>query len=63
VPDHTPEGYNRRIEAETAQRVQHHARHPQEIHACLNELDEEWDIERTLEANAATRCRRLCERT
>ena len=53
VPDHTPERYNRRVEATTAQRVQHYARHPREISARLNELDEEWDIERTLEANAA----------
>jgi hypothetical protein len=53
VPDHTPERYNRRVEAETAQRVQRYARHPRGIDARLNELDEEWDIERTLEANAA----------
>jgi hypothetical protein len=53
VPHHTPERYNRRVEATTAHRVQHYARHPREISARLNELDEEWDIERTLEANAA----------
>jgi len=53
VPDHTPERYNWRIEAETAQRVQLYAQHPRGIDVRLNELDEEWDIERTLEANAA----------
>ena len=53
MPDHTPERYNQRVEAETTQRVQLYAQHPRGIDARLNELDEEWDIERTLEANAA----------
>ena len=55
VPDHTPERYNRQIEAETTERVGYYARNSPKIDARLRELDEEWDIERTLEANAATR--------
>ena len=54
VPDHTPERYNRQIEAETTERVGYYARNSPKIEARLRELDEEWDIERTLEANAAT---------
>lgn len=54
VPDHTPERYNRQIEAETTERVGYYARNSPKIDARLRELDEEWDIERTLEANAAT---------
>ncbi len=40
----------RRIEAS----VTYYASHPEEIGRRLDELDREWDIERTLEANAAT---------
>jgi hypothetical protein len=34
--------------------VRYFAEHPDEIEDRLYELDHEWDIERTLEANAAT---------
>ena len=34
-------------------RVRHYERHMDEIPARLRELDEEWDIERAIEANAA----------
>lgn len=54
VADHTPAAINRRIAAETAQRLRHFAAHPHRIDARLRELDAEWDIERLLEANAAT---------
>ena len=54
VPRHTDEAVNRRIEAELNASVRWRARHPQAIGKRLRELDEEWDIERTLEANAAT---------
>jgi hypothetical protein len=54
VPDHTPASYNRRIEADTAERVRRYALNPRGIDERLRELDEEWDIERVLEANAAT---------
>jgi hypothetical protein len=55
VPQHTPEQYNQQIQQETQQRLAYY-RHtsPAEIEHRLEELDQEWDIERTLEANAAT---------
>jgi len=54
VPRHTAESVNRRIAAATAARVRWHAAHPERISQRLRDLDREWDIERTLEANAAT---------
>lgn len=54
VPAHTNTEINRRIEQDMAESVRYHEAHPQRIGQRLRELDEEWDIERTLEANAAT---------
>ena len=54
VPDHTAEEINRRIERETEIRLSYYAANPGEIGARLVALDEEWDIERALEANAAS---------
>ena len=55
VPAHTPDEYNARICRQTEQNVAHYAqRGGQAINQRLAELDQEWDIERTLEANAAT---------
>jgi hypothetical protein len=54
VPRHTAAAINRRISEETDARVRHLAGHPAEIGRRLRELDEEWDVERLLEANAAT---------
>jgi hypothetical protein len=54
VPRHTPERLNRAIEKETERNVRHYASHPEHIDDRLAELEREWDIERTLEANAAT---------
>ena len=54
VPAHTSAEVNRRIQQDTAESVRWHPRHPDRIDHRLRELDEEWDIERTLEANAAT---------
>jgi hypothetical protein len=54
VPHHTAEDINRRIEHETNERVRYFAERPDHIDRRLRELDEEWDIERMLEANAAT---------
>jgi hypothetical protein len=34
--------------------VRYYAAHPERIEERLDELDHEWDIERTLEANAST---------
>jgi hypothetical protein len=54
VPSHTAEEINRRIQQETAARVRFFAEHPERIGRRLRELDEEWDIERVLQANAAS---------
>lgn len=54
VAARTDEDVNRRIREETEVRVSYFAEHPREIDRRLDELDREWDIERTLEANAAT---------
>lgn len=53
VPRHTDPEVNRRISEATAASVRHYASHPEQIDRRLRELDAEWDIERTLEANAA----------
>ena len=53
VPAHTAGEINRRIRLETEERVAWHADHPEAIDRRLAALDREWDIERTLEANAA----------
>jgi hypothetical protein len=54
VPDHTEPAINARIELETRARVQSLAHDKARIDTRLRELDEEWDIERAIEANAAT---------
>lgn len=55
VPLHTSDAANERIRRETEQNIRR-LRHagPTAIQRRLEELDAEWDIERTLEANAAT---------
>ena len=54
VTAHTAEAVNERIRREARDRIAYYAEHPHEIPDRLRELDREWDIERTLEANAAT---------
>jgi hypothetical protein len=55
VPQHTAEVINERIRRQTEQNVARYAYStPKAIEQRLTELDREWDIERTLEANAAT---------
>ncbi len=55
VPDHTAEHVNERIRRQMEERVGRiAAAGPHAIARRLDELDREWDIERTLEANAAT---------
>jgi hypothetical protein len=54
VPAHTNEAVNRRIDLDIARSVRWHAAHPERIGDRLRELDDEWDIERTLEANASS---------
>jgi hypothetical protein len=55
VPLHTTDSANERIRRQTEQSVTR-LRHAggRAIERRLNELDEEWDIERVLEANAAS---------
>ena len=54
VARNTAEAINHRIRAATAERLAYYAEHLDEIDARLNDLDREWDIERTIEANAST---------
>lgn len=54
VPRHTGQEINRQIEMQIAESVRWHAAHPEGIDRRLHELDQEWDVERTLEANAST---------
>ena len=54
VPLNTSEEINQRIARETNRRVNFYAANPIGIERRLRELDEEWDIERVLEANAAS---------
>jgi hypothetical protein len=53
VPSHTAHEVNRRIRQETEERIAYFADYPEEIEGRLLELDREWDIERTIEANAS----------
>ncbi len=55
VPLHTPADINEQIRRQTEENVARYAAAgPEAIDRRLAELDQEWDIERTLEANAAT---------
>jgi hypothetical protein len=54
VARNTSSRINRDIRWRTDGSVREHARNPQLIGQRLRELDSEWDIERSLEANAAT---------
>lgn len=51
---HTSDRLNRAIQVRTDEMVKYYAEHPERIDERLAELDAEWDIERTLEANAAS---------
>jgi hypothetical protein len=54
VPAHTSNEINVRIRTDMEQRVHAVAGNPALIERRLRELDEEWDIERAIEANAST---------
>jgi hypothetical protein len=55
VPEHTADGVNEAIRRQTRENIARHtAASPEEVDRRLAQLDREWDIERTLEANAAT---------
>ena len=55
VPLHTSQAYNEAIRRQTEENVARcAAAGPEAIERRLAELDQEWDIERSLEANAAS---------
>ncbi len=55
VPQHTDRDVNERITRQTEGNVAYYStRDPRLLDLRLHELDREWDIERILEANAAT---------
>lgn len=54
VEANTARRWNDEIFRETAASVLYFARNPHHIDRRLRELDREWDVERVLEANAAT---------
>ena len=54
VPRSTEADVNRQIAAELEASVHWHTAHPEHIDRRLRDLNEEWDVERTLEANAST---------
>ncbi len=53
VLENTAEQINERLRREMEARVLYFAQYPDEIDGRLQELAQEWDIERVLEANAA----------
>jgi hypothetical protein len=53
VPSQTAEEIERRIQQGIEDNVRYFAGRPAEIARRLRELDQEWDIERAIEANAA----------
>ena len=54
VRSHTAPEINRRIDDAIVESIRYHAVHPEKIDERLIVLEREWDIERALEANAAT---------
>jgi hypothetical protein len=54
VPRQTAAHVNRQIRKELDARLWYYAYHPEQIDDRLLELEQEWDVERTLEANAAS---------
>ena len=53
VPAHTDERINQQIQHDTDLRVRYYEKHMDQIPQRLRALDEEWDIERAIEANAS----------
>ena len=53
VPRHTATDVNRTIQQSVENSIRYHQKHKNQIPRRLQELDEEWDIERAIEANAA----------
>jgi hypothetical protein len=53
VPRNTATDVNRSIQQSVENSIRYHQKHKNQIPRRLQELDEEWDIERAIEANAA----------
>lgn len=53
VPRHTARDVNRSIQQSIEHSIRYHQKHKTQISRRLQELDEEWDIERAIQANAA----------
>jgi hypothetical protein len=53
VPRHTATDTNRTIQQSIEHSIRFYQKHKNQIPRRLQELDEEWDIERAIEANAA----------
>jgi hypothetical protein len=53
VPSNTDRAINDRIRQETEARIAWYTGRPEEIQRRLDELEREWDIERTLEVNGS----------
>lgn len=54
VPAQTADSDNERIECQTRENVARYSTSKRKIEQRIRKLDREWDIERTLEANAAS---------
>lgn len=54
VPSHTGDDVNEWIQDRIKENLTYFAEHQERIPERLAQLDREWDIERVLEANAAT---------
>jgi len=54
VPSQTAPAAKEAIREEMLDRIAYYSVHPERIAERLDELDREWDIERTLEANASS---------
>ncbi len=54
VSSQTATELNRRIRQKAIARIAYLIDHPREVPRRLHELDQEWDVERVIEANAST---------
>lgn len=54
VAQHSPPHVNRKIRQATQRSIDYHRTHQELIPGRLAKLEQEWDIERTLEANASS---------
>jgi hypothetical protein len=54
VSKYTSEEVNRHIRQETDENIKFYSQHPELIPGRLQELENEWDVDRTLETNAST---------